>query len=231
MGSHTIRAFSTTNVSWICCNCDNPNYERNPFHSFQIETANSFHPLDLSESIEIKSPISDFVPVLHSSPIIDRRHSKKIQNWRTLILNCHSLRGKVEAFQSYVDYFQTDCILGMESWLDKSVSTNEIFPPGYKIFRRVGITSTQGGGGGVFIAVKENYDVSLLPDTVTDTEFLWAKVHFEKSKSLILGSFYRPPVYKIEKMEEFSRSLNLLPKNSNHHPWWRLYSSGHRLGK
>ena len=35
-------------------------------------------------------------------------------------------------------------------------------------FRRDRITSTQGGR--VFIAVKENYDVSLLPDTVTDTE-------------------------------------------------------------
>ena len=67
----------------------------------------------------------------------------------------------------------------------------------------------------MFIAVKENYDVSLLPDTVTDTELLWAKVHFEKSKSLILGSFYRPPGSKIKKMEEFSRSLDLLPKNSN----------------
>ena len=33
------------------------------------------------------------------------RHSKKIKNWRTLILNCQSLRGKVEAFQSSVDYF------------------------------------------------------------------------------------------------------------------------------
>ena len=78
MGSHTFRAFSTMNVSWICCNCNNPNYEQNLFHSFQIETANSFHPLDLPESIEIKSPISDFVPVLHSSLIIDHRHSKKI---------------------------------------------------------------------------------------------------------------------------------------------------------
>ena len=84
--------------------------------------------------------------MLHSSPIIDHRHSKKIKNWRTLILNCQSLRGKVEAFQSSVDYFQPDCILGTEFWLDKSVSTNEIFPPGYKIFRRDRITSTQGGG-------------------------------------------------------------------------------------
>ena len=87
---------------------------------------------------------------MHSSPIIDRRHSKKIKNWRALILNCQSLRGKVEAFQSSVDYFQPDCILDTESWLDKSVSTNEIFPPGYKIFRRDRITSTQGGGGSVY---------------------------------------------------------------------------------
>ena len=80
----------------------------------------------------------------------------------TLILNCQSLRGKVEAFQSSVDYFQPDCILGTKSWLNKSVSTNEIFPPGYNILWKDRITSTQGGG--VFIAVKENYDVSLLPD-------------------------------------------------------------------
>ena len=137
---------------------------------FKIETANSFHSLDLSESIEIKSPISDFVPVLHSSPIIDRRHSKKIKNWRTLILNCQSLRGKVEAFQSTVDYFQPDCILGTESWLDKSVSTNEIFPPGYKIFLRDRFTSAQGGG--LFIAVKENYVVSLLPELLQTRTFM-----------------------------------------------------------
>ena len=214
MSSHTFRAFSTTNVSWICCNCDNPNYERNLFHSFQIETANSFHPLDLSESIAIKSPISDFVPVLHSSPIIDRRHSKKIKNWRTLILNCQSLRGKVEAFQSSVDYSQPTVFLARNPGLTK------VFP---HFFRRDRITSTQGGGG-VFIAVKENYDVSLLPDTVTDTELLWAKVYFEKSKSLILGSFYRPPGSKIKKngrIQQIFRSSSKKFK-PNHHPWWRL---------
>ena len=113
-----------------------------------------------------KSPNSDFESVLQSSPIIDRRHLNKIKNRRTLILNCQSLRGKIEAFQSSVDYLQHDCILGTESWLDKSVSTNEIFPLGYKIFRRDRITSTQGGV--VFIAVKENYVVSLLHDTVTE---------------------------------------------------------------
>ena len=107
-----------------------------------METENSLHSLDLSESIEIKSPSSDLELVLHISPSIDRRHSNKIKNWRTLILNCQSLRGKVEAFKSFVDYFQPDFILGTESWLDKSVSTNGNFTHGYKIFRSYRITST-----------------------------------------------------------------------------------------
>ena len=217
MGSHTFKAFSTTNVSWICCNCDNPNFDRNLFHSFQIETANSFHHLNLSDSFEIGSPNSDFEPALHSSPIITRRQSKKTRNWRTLIVNCRSLRGKVEAFQSSIDYFQPDCILGTESWLDKSVSSNEIFPPGYQIFRRDRITSTQGGG--VFIAIKQNYSASLLPDTETDCEILWTKVQFEKS--LILGAFYRPPGSKMKKMEEFNRSSST-KFQSNRHTWLRL---------
>ena len=191
------RAFSTTNVSWICCDCDNPNYERNLFHSFQIETANSFHPLDLFESIELKSPNSDFEPVLHSSPIIDRGHSNKIKNWRTLILIVKVHGAKLKLSNHLSTTSNPDCILGTESWLDKSVSTNEIFPPGYKTFQRDRITSTQGGR--VFIAAKENYDVSLLPDIVTDTELLWAKVYFEKSKSSILGSFYRLPGSKVKK--------------------------------
>ena len=146
------------------------------------------------------------------------RHSNKIQNWKTFILNCQGLRVEVEAFQWSVDYFQSDCIIGTESWLDISDSTNEIFPLGYKIFRRERITSTQGGG--VFIAVKEHYDVSLLPDTVTDTELLWAKAHFEKSKSLILGSFYRRPGSKIEKngrIQQIFRSSSKKLK-PNHHP-------------
>ena len=182
-------------------------------YSFQIKTANSFHSLDLSESIKLKSPNSDFEPVLHSSPIIDRRHLNKIKNWRTLVLNCQSLRGKVEAFQSSVDYFQS--FFFQTVFLAQNPGLTKVFPQTnfFLLVIRDRITSTQGGG--VFIAVKENYDVSLLPDTVTDTQFLWAKVHFEKSKSLIFGSFYRPPGSKIRKMEEFSRSLDLLLKNSN----------------
>ena len=34
MRSFTFLAYSTTNVSWICCRCNHSNFDRNLFHSF-----------------------------------------------------------------------------------------------------------------------------------------------------------------------------------------------------
>ena len=70
-------------------------------------------------------------------------------------------------------------------------------------------------GGGVFIAVRQHYDMTLLPDLETNCEILWAKVQISASKSLTLGCFYRPPDSKISTSEELVKSLDLMPKNSN----------------
>ena len=70
-------------------------------------------------------------------------------------------------------------------------------------------------GGGVFIAVRKHYDMTLLPDLETNCEILWAKVQISASKSLTLGCFYRPPDSKISTSEELVKSLDLMPKNSN----------------
>ena len=69
MGSFTFLAYSTTNVSWICCRCNHPNFDRNLFHSFEIETTNNFDNLNFSGSENVNSPNSDFAPTQHSSPI------------------------------------------------------------------------------------------------------------------------------------------------------------------
>ena len=50
MGSFTFLAYSTTNVSWICCRCNHSNFDRNSFHSFEIETTNNFDNLNSSGS-------------------------------------------------------------------------------------------------------------------------------------------------------------------------------------
>ena len=65
------------------------------------------------------------------------------------------------------------------------------------------------------MAVKKHYDVTLLPDLQSNCEIIWAKVKISASNSLTLGCFYRPPDSKINTLEELSKSLDLMPKNSN----------------
>ena len=67
MGSFTFLAYSTTNVSCICCRCNHPNFDRNLFDSFEIETINNFDNLNFSGSENVNSPNSDFAPTQRSS--------------------------------------------------------------------------------------------------------------------------------------------------------------------
>ena len=63
------------------------------------------------------------------------------------------------------------------------------------------------------LSLAEN--MTLLPDLETNCEILWAEVQISASKSLTLGCFYRPPDSKISTSEDFVKSLDLMPKNSN----------------
>ena len=101
MGSRTFDAFANTNVAWTCCKCDYPNQDKF-FHSYEFETPNSFTVLDETRSSSVSSetfsPSAEFEPTLHSSPIYPTRsdqQKKPKRNWRTMIINCRSLRGKV----------------------------------------------------------------------------------------------------------------------------------------
>ena len=210
MGSFTFLAYSTTNVSWICCRCNHSNFDRNLFQSFEIETTNNFDSQNFSGSENVNSPNSDFAPTQHSSSIPPFRPKNRQRNWRTLLINCRSLKGKVAHFLASLNYYQPDCILGTESWLDKD-TTSEIFPPEYQVLRKD--RSSKARGGGVFIAVRKHYDMTLLPDLETNCEILWAKYPISASKSLTLGCFYRPPDSKISTSEELAKSLDLMPKN------------------
>ena len=145
---------------------------------------------------EIFLPCSDFDPLRHSSPI-RRPERTNPNNWRTMIINCRSLRGKVAAFQATVDYIQPDCILGCESWLDSSVSSSKIFSPAYYFIKK----DRNCEGNGVFIATKKDNITSQLPEAESDSEAIWAKVHLPKSKSLVLGSVYCPPPVKLSVIE------------------------------
>jgi hypothetical protein len=58
-----------------------------------------------------------------------------------------------------MDATEADIIMGSESWLRPEIKSSEIFPPGFKVFRK-DRTSGAGGGVGVFLLVSEKYNSS-----------------------------------------------------------------------
>ena len=66
-------------------------------------------------------------------------------------LNCQSLINKKASLSTLCETTDADIIIGTESWLTDGHFSSEIFPPGYKVFRK---DRKKGKGGGVFIITK-----------------------------------------------------------------------------
>ena len=83
-----------------------------------------------------------------------------------------------------------DIILGTETWLNQNISTAEVFPANYKVYRR---DRSGKDGGGVMIAVHENLDSYAAPELeVQDCEMTWVCVKLQGRRSLYVSAYYRP---------------------------------------
>ena len=72
-----------------------------------------------------------------------------------------------------LDSENPDVVVGTESWLNSTIASGEVFPSNYNVFCKDGISQ---GGGGVFIAVKNNLIVSVDKDLQTDCELIWITI-------------------------------------------------------
>ena len=75
-----------------------------------------------------------------------------------IYLNIRSLVNKLSIFQSYVYSSDFDVICLTETWLSESVFDQEILPINYNIYRK----DRHSRGGGVLIAIKDTFPVSVL---------------------------------------------------------------------
>ena len=69
-------------------------------------------------------------------------------------INCQSVKSKRDQFQTMLETEMPDVVVGTESWLNKDITTGEIFPPNFQVFRKA--RTGRDSHGGVFIAVKDN---------------------------------------------------------------------------
>ena len=85
-----------------------------------------------------------------------------------------------------------------------------MFPLGYHISRK----DRTLGGGGVFIAAKEDMLFTERDDLNSDCETCWAEIQ-TVSEPLIIGTFYRPPGTPEETLHQLDTSLNKIQNNGN----------------
>jgi hypothetical protein len=79
-------------------------------------------------------------------------------------------------------------IICTETWVDPSITNNQIFLDEYKLYRKDRLTT----GGGVLIAINKEYLSSPVPELSTDCGIVWAKISLTNSKDLYIAAYYNP---------------------------------------
>ena len=81
-----------------------------------------------------------------------------------------------KAFWNLVDSSKPEVILGCETWLRSTISTQEVMPPGYVTYRK----DRSDGYGGVLVAVKDTL-ISSEVDIETKSELIAVQIEEEQT--------------------------------------------------
>ena len=137
-----------------------------------------------------------------------------------MVINFQSISNKVAELAICLDTHKPDTLIGTESWLSEGVSNSEIFPPDYSIIRKdrpPGRKDTSHGG--VFIAMKCDLIASHRVDLDEECEIIWAQLELVGSKSILVGTFYRPPESGSDVLDHLQSSLSKIDMSKNHSVW------------
>ena len=134
------------------------------------------------------------------------KKTPKLASLNIININCNGIKGKTPQIELLLQEEKIDVILGTESKLGNDVYSAEIFPSNYRVFRRDRVS----GGGGVFIAVKDNIPCYERTDLMMDdTELLWCHLTLQ-DQNILVGAFYRQERSKVDSLSNLSASLTSL---------------------
>ncbi len=132
-----------------------------------------------------------------------------------LEINFQSIFSKREEFWSLVEAVKPDVIYGCETWLKPSISSGEIFPDGYDLYRR---DRKDGIRGGVLIGIRSNLNNYQL-DIQCESEFIAAKI-INGNQSIIVAALYRPPSSTPAFMDDLNTTIFNLCRNNQDAAVW-----------
>ena len=132
-----------------------------------------------------------------------------------IVINCQSLKSKQAIFGCFVDTHNPDIIFGTESWLSPSISSSEVFPHGYCVYRK----DRSDGYGGVCLACC-NKMTSREISITTQSEIVAYHITLAESQSLIVCFIYRPPNNDISYLQCLCSDLEKLLNEYPDVPIW-----------
>ena len=229
-----------SNVQWLCHKCDSINCDSFTFRSFSLNCSNYYNPI-IDPNVTIESVNSVFSPLRTSSPSDPRESFSKNQkstsckdtsaikgtksnsknstspydlpekkHLRILSVNCQRISNKKAELETAITYIKPDIICGTESWLNGNISSSEVFPTNYSVYRK----DRSRLGGGVFILVRNDLVSTEEVDLKADCETIWTRIKLQKSKDLIIGTFYMP--HRNEKdIKELEKVLSKLSNRAD----------------
>ena len=109
-------------------------------------------------------------------------------------------------------------VIGTETWLNSTINSNEIIKSvlGFNVYRKDRPNKSYGG---VLIAVTNDLISSVVTDLDTDCKILWVQIDLIGTKSLHIGSFYRPPNSDMTALDNLNLSLERLTHRTNGNIW------------
>ncbi|KAK9730293.1 Endonuclease-reverse transcriptase [Popillia japonica] len=108
--------------------------------------------------------------------------------------NVRGLRTKTQQLYTQTLDLHYDIVCLTETYLNSSVLNGELFNANYTVYRRdrESCASLKSDGGGVLLAIRNNFLSSALPEYQSDAEDLWISVNFPNERFLICV-VYLPP--------------------------------------
>ena len=109
--------------------------------------------------------------------------------------NCRGLRSKVNDSFHNISISDHNIICLTETWLNHSISSEEVFHNKYEVFRRdrSDSASEKKDGGGVAIAINKDFLAQQHGDMQSDAEDLWVSIESEKRDKIFICCVYLPP--------------------------------------
>ena len=109
-------------------------------------------------------------------------------------LNVNRLVNKIDSIKELLSIYSFGILALTETWMSPDITNDEIYIPGYSIFRRDRQNSVKSCGGGTLVFARDSIPFVVKSDFMNNTDFesIWLEINRSHCKCLTLCCIYRP---------------------------------------